>query len=192
MNELLFHSSWWLLACVAAGGIAIFVAGNRRLDKNFQRVGIAIVAVAAILGLLRFCFPTARERMENRTRQIVHAFDKSDWDGMTRLLDPDTAVCNRSSVLIGGKDEIIAYAKATRDRVKSIMILGEDSAQTDTLIKVSLNIYCDEVTQDRPITSEWEFEYEQSGKNWLLTKITVLRVGSETPNPDFNPQLPNY
>src|SRR5271170_1318523 len=104
MNELLFHSAWWLLACVAAGGIGIFIAGNRRLDKNLQRIGLAVLALAAILGFLRFFFPTPRERMENRSRAIVHAVDHHDWAGLRALLDPDTAVCNPSQILKGGRD----------------------------------------------------------------------------------------
>src|SRR5580658_9076694 len=111
MNELLFHSSWWLLACVAAGGIGIFIAGNRRLDKKLQRIGLAVFALAAILGFLRFFFPTPRERMENRSRAIVRAVNDKNWDGLRKLLDPDTALCSPSQVLKGGRDLIVSTAQ---------------------------------------------------------------------------------
>jgi hypothetical protein len=187
MNELLFHSSWWLLACVAAGGIAFFIVGNRRLDKNFQRIALAIVAVAAILGMLRFFFPTPRERMENRSRAIIRAFDNSDWTALKNLMDRDTAVCNRSRVLYGGSDAIVSRAKLAKDHVKSVSILGMDSARTETLITISLELFSTpDENQDRPLTSSWQMDYEQSGDDWVLQKITVLRIGSES-NQDFNP-----
>jgi hypothetical protein len=192
MNELLFHSSWWLMACIAAGGIVAFVAGNRRLDKNLQRIGLAVLALAAILGLLRFFFPTARERMEIRSRAIVKAVDHQDWNALSSLLDPDTAVCSPSRVLKGGRDQIVAATREVVDslQVKSISVLSIESVQTETLITVSLEIYSvQEDTQGRPVTSSWQMEYEQSGNQWILQKITVLRVGNET-GEDFNPRLP--
>jgi hypothetical protein len=192
MNELLFHSSWWLLACVAAGGIGIFIAGNRRLDKNLQRIGLAVLALAAILGFLRFFFPTPRERMENRSRAIVHAVDHHDWDGLRSLLDPDTAVCNPSQVLKGGRDQIVSAAQAAVDvlKVKSVSIIGIDSVQTETLITVSLEIYSiQEETMDRPVTSSWQMEYAKSGDQWILQKITVLCIGTDS-GQDFDPKLP--
>jgi hypothetical protein len=192
MNELLFHSSWWLLGCVALGGIAFFIVGNRRLDKNLQRIGVAIVLVTAVLGLMRFFFPTPRERMEKRSRDIVHAVDHRDWTSLQNLLDKDTAVCNRSGVMAGGRDAIIARTKFAMDQVhvKSVSILGVDSVQNETLITVSLEIFStQEDTQDRPVTSSWQMEYEQSGDQWILTKITALRIGSDT-NQNFSPMLP--
>jgi len=192
MNELLFHSSWWLMACIAAGGIVAFVAGNRRLDKNLQRIGLAVLALAAILGLLRFFFPTARERMENRSRAIVKAVDNKDWNGLSSLLDSDTAVCSPSRVLKGGRDQIVAAARGVIDsqEVKSVSVLSIESVQTQTLITVSLEIYSvQEATQGRPVTSSWQMDYEQSGDQWILQKITVLRVENET-GEDFNPRLP--
>jgi hypothetical protein len=192
MNELLFHSSWWLMACIAAGGIVAFIAGNRRLDKNLQRIGLAVLALAAILGLLRFFFPTARERMEIRSRAIVKAVDHQDWNALSSLLDPDTAVCSPSRVLKGGRDQIVAATREVVDslQVKSISVLSIESVQTETLITVSLEIYSvQEDTQGRPVTSSWQMEYEQSGNQWILQKITVLRVGNET-GEDFNPRLP--
>jgi hypothetical protein len=192
MNELLFHSSWWLLACVAAGGIGIFIAGNRRLDKNLQRIGLAVIALAAILGFLRFFFPTPRERMENRSRAIIRAVDQHDWDGLRKLLDLDTAVCSPSQVLKGGRDAIVSAAQAAVDvlKVKSVSIIGIDSVQNETLITVSLEIYSvQEDSLDRPVTSSWQMEFEKSGDQWILQKITVLRIGSDT-GQDFNPRLP--
>jgi len=192
MNELLFHSSWWLLACVAAGGIAFFVVGNRRLDKNIQRIGISIVLLAALLGMLRFFFPTPRERMENRSRAIVKAVDHSDWGALQKLLNTDTAICNRKEVLGGGSDAIIARTKLAKDvfSIKSISILGIESTQTETVIQVSLEIYStQEASQDRPVTSSWQMDYEQSGDQWILQKITCLRIGSDN-SQEFTPRFP--
>jgi hypothetical protein len=192
LNELLFHSSWWLLACVAAGGIGVFIAGNRRLDKKLQRIGLTVFALAAILGFLRFFFPTPRERMENRSRAIIRAVDHHDWNGLRSLLDPATAVCSPSQVLKGGRDQIVSAAEAAVDvlKVKSISIIGVDSVQTETLITISLEIYSvQEDSLDRPVTSSWQMEYEKSGDQWILQKITVLSIGSDT-GQDFNPRLP--
>jgi hypothetical protein len=192
MNEILFHSSWWLLAFVAIGGIAIWFVGNRRLDKSVQRIGVIVLAVAVILGLLRFFFPTARERMENRSRAIVHAVDQRDWNALSSLLDPDTTVCNPSQVLKAGRDQIVQATKDAVDteKVKSITILGIDSKQTETIITVYLEIASvQEDSLDRPVPSSWQMEYELSGDQWILTKITVLRVGTEG-NEDYNPRLP--
>jgi hypothetical protein len=192
MNELLFHSSWWLLACIAAGGIVAFIAGNRRLDKNFQRIGLVVIGLAVVLGLLRYLFPTARERMEIRSRAIVRAVDHQDWNALGSLLDPDTAVCSPSRVLKGGRDQIVSATKDVVESLKisSISVLGIESVQTQTIVTVSLEIYSiQEGTQDRPVTSSWQMEYEESGDQWILQKITVLRIGGEE-GEDFNPRLP--
>jgi hypothetical protein len=193
MNELLFHSSWWLLACVAAGGVGFFIAGNRRLDKNLERLGLAIFTLAVLLALLRYFFPTARERMEIRTRGIVSAVDHRDWDKLSSLLDEDTAVCGPAQVLKAGRTQIVAATKAAVDvyKLESLNIIGLDSNQTETVITVSievLSMHAD--TADHPITSSWQFQYQQSGDQWILQKITVLRIGSDT-GQDFSPRLPS-
>lgn len=191
MNEILFHSSWWLLACVAVGGVAVLLFGNRRLDKSLQRLGIFMLLVAGTLGLLRYFFPIPRERMEDRSRAIVRAVDHQDWGALRSLLDPDTAVCTSSRVLKGGRDQIVETTRAAVEtfHVKSISILGVTSVQTQTLITVSLEIYSvQEESLDRPVTSSWQMDYEESGDGWILQKITLLRLGEG--DQEFNPRLP--
>ncbi|MGD0139280.1 MAG: hypothetical protein ABSD28_10410 [Tepidisphaeraceae bacterium] len=190
MSELLFHFSWWILAA-AVGGIAAFIVGNRRLDKKLQKIGIAVVVVAVVLGLLRFFFPTAREQMETRTRALVRAVDHKDWNALNSLLDANTAVCNRTRVLVAGRNNIV---QMTRDncehfRVQSVMVLGIESQRADTTITVSVEVYSEQdPTLARAETSSWQLDYQQSGDNWVLEKITLLRIGAEGGDlQNFNP-----
>jgi len=190
MSELLSRTSWWILAA-AVGGIAAFVVGIRRLDKKLQRIGIAVVVVATVLGLLRFFFPTARERMEMRTRALVRAVDHGDWNALNSLLDAHTIVCTRSGVLAVGRDNIVQKTRANCEhfRVQSVLVLSLESQQAQTDITVSLEVYSEQdPTLGRPETSSWQLDYEQSGDDWVLEKITLLRVGAEGGDTqNFNP-----
>lgn len=192
MSELIFHESWWLLAAVAAGGICIFVAGNRRLDKSLQRIGIAALAIALVLGGLRYFFPTARERMEIRTRELVRAVGDQDWNALKSQIDPNTVIGSRNMVYKAGRDAIDAMVQTNVEafKVRSVSILGMESSQTQTMITISLEVYSiQEPTQDRPETSSWQLDYAESGDQWLLEKITLLRLGSDGGNQDFTPLM---
>jgi hypothetical protein len=190
MSDLLFHISWWILAA-GVGGIAAFFIGNRRLDKKLQKIGIAVVVVAVVLGLLRYFFPTARERMETRTRALVRAVDGKDWNALKSLLDANTAVCNRTRVLVAGRDKIVQMTRGNCEhfRVQSVMVLGIESQQADTAITVSVEVYSEQdPTLGRAETSSWQLDYQQSGDNWVLEKITLLRIGAEgSDTQNFNP-----
>ena len=192
MNDLIFHEPWWLLGLIAVGGIVTFVLGNRRLDKKLQRIGLIAVAAALLFAGLRFFFPTARERMEIRTRQLVRAVDNRDWNALRSLLDANTVVGSRSHVIAPGRD---AIAKMTQNdteifNVHSVTIIGMQTTQTDTLITVAIEVFSvQDPTQGRPETSSWQLDYEQSGNDWLLQKITLLRLGSQNGPQDFDPLL---
>jgi hypothetical protein len=182
MNELLFHTSWWILGAAALGGIGLLLFGNRRTDKSIQAIGLAVVLLALLLGALRFFFPSPRERMEIRTKALVRAVDERDWPTLKSLLDPDTILANRNRTLVGGRDAIMALAQSEVDRagLKSASVIGIESQQTDTFVTVNVEVYTvQDATQDRPETSSWQMDFEQSGKDWILEKITALRVGSQ-------------
>jgi hypothetical protein len=190
MTELIFHEPWWLLGVVVVGGIVTLVVGNRRMDKMLQRIGITAALLAVLLGALRFIFPTFRERMEIRTKAIIHAVDSRDWNALSSLLDPTTAVGNRSHVLKAGRNAIVDLTKADTElyNVRSLAVIGMDSAQTDTLITVAVEVYSvQDPTQGRPETSSWQFDYQQNGDEWILEKITLLRLGTQAGQQEFPP-----
>jgi hypothetical protein len=180
-SDLLFYASWWMLAVVAGGGIIAFIAGLRRLDKKLRRLGLVLFLIAAIVGTLRVIFPTDREKLEKRSRELVQAVDRQDWNALKGLLDSETVVGFRSHLLATGRDGIVAGAKDDWDRfgVKSVVVVGIDSEQTQTLITVPMVVYSvQDSTQGQPMTSTWQFDYQQSGDQWILEKITLLRFGN--------------
>jgi hypothetical protein len=182
-RDLLFHASWWMLGVVAGGGVLALIVGLRRLDKKLRRAGIALVVIAGVVGGLRLLFPTDREKLEKRSRQLVETVDRQSWSVLPKLLDADTVVSYKSRTLAAGRDAIVAAVRADWDRysVKSVHVIGLDSEQTETLITVSLEVYStQDVTEDRPVLSAWQLDYQQSGDQWVLEKITLLRVGQNS------------
>lgn len=180
-SDLLFYAAWWMLAVIAGGGIFALVAGLRRLDKKLQRLGIALILIAGVLGTLRLIFPTDREKLEKRSRQLVQAVDHQDWNALRNLLDQNTVVGFKAHIAAAGRDAIVASIKENCDRytLKSVSVIGIESEQTETLITVPLVVYSvQDFTQDRPVTSTWQLDYQQSGDQWILEKITLLRIGN--------------
>ncbi len=179
-SDFLFHATWWMLAIAAGGGVIAFVVGSRRADKKLQRLGLALVLIAGVVAGLRLIFPTDREKMEKRSRALVKAVDAQDWNSLPALLDADTIVSYKSHVLAAGRADIIQTVQTDWNRysLKSVHIIGLQSEQTETLITVSLEIY---TTQDfgegEPALTTWQMDYQQSGDQWILEKITLVRIG---------------
>ena len=168
-----------MLAVLCAAGVCAFFVGNRRLDKKLQRLGIALVLIAGIVAGLRLLFPSDREMMEKRTRQVVNAVDHQDWKALRALLDAKTIIAFPTRILAAGQDNIVGVTKEYSERysLRSVSVTGMESEQTQTLITVSIQVYSiQDVSQGRPIISSWQFDYQQSGDQWLLGKITLLRL----------------
>jgi hypothetical protein len=181
-SDLLFYAAWWMLAVVAGGGIFALVSGLRRLDKKLQRLGIALILIAGLVAIGRLAFPTDREKLERRSRQLVQAVDRQDWNALRGLLDLDTVVGFKAHIAAAGRDRIVSSLKEACDRygLKSVSVIGIESEQTQTLITVPLVAYStQEYTQGRPVTSTWQLDYQQSGDQWILEKITLLRIGND-------------
>lgn len=179
-SDFLFHAAWWMLAVAAGGGVVAFVVGSRRLDKKLQRLGIALVLIAGVVAGLRLLFPTDREKLEKRSRALVKAVDAQDWNSLRTLLDADTIVSFKSRVLAAGRDNVVTAAQANWNRytVKSVRIIGLESEQTETLITVSLEVYStQDFTEGRPALTSWQLDYQQSGDQWILEKVTLVRIG---------------
>jgi hypothetical protein len=188
LMDPILHAPWWVAAMLAVAGVAMFVWGDRRLDKALKRVGIALVLVAVVLAILHAMFPSQRERAEKRTRQIVRAIDQKDWNALRSLLDANTTLGTNSHLLASGGEAIVSLTKSATETfgVKSLWISGISSRQTDALITVSAEVISNQdASLDRPVASGAQLDFQQYGDDWILEKITILRVQDQT-DPSFN------
>jgi hypothetical protein len=189
-SDLYFQVSWWMLALISVAGIALFFYANRRFDKKLQTISLAVILLGIVLATLRFMIPTAREQVEDHSRDLISAVNKHDWGRFSRLLGNQTVIGTAERAYVSGRDRIVDLCKREVDHVglESVYALRVDSQRTQTLITVSLEVMTTQTaSQDRPVTSSWQFDFEKSGKDWTLDKITLLRIGENNEEGTFNP-----
>ncbi|MGD1277134.1 MAG: hypothetical protein ABR964_07925 [Tepidisphaeraceae bacterium] len=190
LTQYLLHTPWWVAGGIILVGLAVLYSGNRRQDKTLLRIGAALFALGLILGILGWLFPSDRQKVEKRTKEMVAAVNKGDWNSLRSLLDDQTAMDAASHTVTAGREEILREMKMAYDKygVKSAWVLSMQTRQTDTLITILLDVIStQEVTQDRPEVSHWQLDYEQFGNGWMLQKITLTSVGGDRGEQQFNP-----
>jgi len=190
LTQYLLHTPWWVAGGIVLVGLALLYSANRRQDKTLLRIGAGLLVLGLILGMLGWLFPTDRQKMEKRTKEMVAAVDKHDWNALRSLLDDQTAIDAASHTVTAGRDQIMREMETAYDKygVKSAWVLSMQSKQTDTLITVWLDVVStQEITQDRPEVSHWQLDYEQFGKGWTLQKITLTSIGGDREGQQFNP-----
>jgi len=188
LMDPILHAPWWVSTMLALAGVATFLWGNQRLDKALKRLGIALVLLGVVLAVLHAIFPSQRELAEKRTRQIVRAIDQKDWNALRSLLNTNTNLGTTTHPLASGRDAIVSMTKNATDTfgLKSLWISGISSRQTDTLITVSVEVISNQdASLDRPVASSAQLDFQQDGDDWILEKITILRVQDQT-DPSFN------
>ncbi len=191
LQDLLLHMPWWGAVIIVSAAVALFVSGNRRLDKTLQRVAVALFVVGVLLGVVSQLFPTEQQKLEKRTRRLILAIaaqaaledSKRNWAEVRSLLDPNTILGvvpgQREMILAGDREQIIRQANRLCSiyGVHSASIRSLDSNRTETLITVSVDVETvQNRTRNQPIIGSYQLDYSEYGKNWVLEKITLVRL----------------
>jgi hypothetical protein len=176
MQDLLFDTPWWLLILLIGGGGYIWYNGNARSEKSWKFAGIIIALAGLSLVLTSWLVKTDKEVVADRSRQIVDAVDRRDWNALEGLLDPHTGL----EGIYKNRDEIIDGAKKTVDAIglTSASVTSIDVKQIDTDITVDMNILSNqETTLGRPTVTSWRFDWQNTGTGWKLVRIEPLPNG---------------
>ena len=100
MKDFFFDAPVWVLCVLVAAGIAIWWAGNNRVDKPMKRIGLAVLLAGVALALTSFVFDTDQEKVTKQTEQLVQAVNARDWKAFESVLDAtveETTCRNRAA-----------------------------------------------------------------------------------------------
>ena len=182
LTDALFHTPWWLPTLILLAGVVVFYYANNRQETRTRTVGMAITCLGVLLAAVSYFVDTDLEKAEDRTRQIVKAVDGKDWTKLRSLLDPSTSVSIANAVtMYRGADKIAAKAQEASDKygVQSVTITSTEPRQDQTLITVSVSVVSIQTYVGAPITSRWEFDYQESADGWHLSEIRAMEIGRQ-------------
>jgi hypothetical protein len=191
MTDLLFDPPWYLPPGIAALGVYLFIHGNRRQDAKIRAVGGVVVLLAVAVFFVGRVMDTDREIVEKRSRQLVDAVEKRDWNTLRSLLDPKASVATPSGAVYSNRDLILAGAQLGTEQygIKNIRILSLESRQDGTMITVDMDLISDQGLTGQPFPTSWQFEWQELSAGWTLTRIVCLKIGNET-GPNLSRQFP--
>jgi hypothetical protein len=173
MKDFLFDAPLWVMCVLVAAGVAIWWAGNNRVDKPMKRIGLVVLLCGIALALISFFFDTDQEKVTRKTNQLVQAVNARDWPTFQSILDPKTRFA-----FYGDRDAIVAGAKKTADDIglKSARIIGSTVDKKDTVITIDLRALSEQDrTGGRPVVTDWRFQWQNFGTGWKLMVIEPLK-----------------
>lgn len=185
MSDFLFDTPLWALAGFAIVGIAVFVMGNNRTDAATRNIGIAILGLGALLFALSWFIDTGKEKSVKNSRQLVRAVQDRDWPTVEKLISPrfSAKIIGTSNVTYRSKAEMIEAIKMAVDTfdLKSAKVLSIEGTNNVDFIRVNLDVYSEQGrTMGYPITSSWQFDWQDLQEGWQLSEITALKIAGRS------------
>lgn len=175
MFETLFAPAIWMPAVAVVAGIIVFIVGNARLKPAIRNAGIGLVALAVAWFAAAYFVQTPVEQAIGRTRAIVAAVEKAEWDKLRTLLDRDTSV-----EFIRGNTAVTDATQRAADGygLKNITTLNTatEVVQPGDDILVTINTLLEGA---QATTGRFQFAYERRSDGLLLREIRPLEVGGQ-------------
>jgi hypothetical protein len=185
MRDLLFDVPWYLPTVLGIIGLAIFVSGNRRVDRRLQNIGGIVTLVAAGWAIMSYLVDTPKEICQKETRHFVRSVVDRDWDTFDGLMEPGVVFRFVGSPWrIDGQDSLHNAVKADVEQIglKSATATDVKASEADHIITVEMNVWSNQdYTMGTPIQSEWQLDWKESNGRWLLHEIRAIRVANVAP-----------
>lgn len=179
MRDLLFSVPWYLPTLLVIVGLALFVSGNRRQKPQLRTSGVAVIGLAILWAVVSYLVETPKEICERETRQYVRAIVDRDWPTFDRLMEPAVRFTDGTDWQIAGRDSWAADVKSGAEQIglKGASISSLTVSEAGDAIITTITVYStQDATLDRPVDSEWNFEWRRSGGQWLLHELRPVRV----------------
>src|SRR5258708_933181 len=98
MTALLLNSPYWLIVILAVIGVAVLFSRLPGGDAGGRKISFVLLALAALLLVLRMTVPTPEKKVERQARALMNAIGNNDWATVNQLT-------KRASLRFGQKVE---------------------------------------------------------------------------------------
>lgn len=175
MNQTLLHPPFWAYGMALAVVVALVVRANRRTQPRLFLAAGALLLLALVWGIVDWRVQTDLDRAMSRTRQIAAAVNRQDWGAFSSLLDSIT-----SFEIFHNRNQLVKGAKDTAQGIglRSVTITSLQGQDEGSLITVDVTCASvQEVPLDRPVLTNWRFNYAKTADGLVLEHIDVLQSG---------------
>jgi hypothetical protein len=186
MSDLLFNTPYWILGALAIVGAALFVIGNNKTDAQMRNIGLGVIALGVLMFVVSWIVDTPEETCVKRTKQLVKAVEKRDWDAFNKLVLPR---CQLSILNVPGvsfyrsREEILAGTKDGVERwdVKSVKVFKSEVQTKIDYISVDIDVYSEQ-TQGyaASLLTSWELDWQETPDGWMCQAVIAKRIGGQS------------
>ena len=183
MIDLLFDTPWWLPVAIIAAGVTLFLGGNKRLETRMRNAGLAVAGVGLLLALISYLVDTDKEKVIDRSRQLVQAVVAREWQATEALLDP-AAAFTYSGLSYGDRKAIIEAAqRGTQSAgLSSATVTDVGTQRIGSVYTTSLRIFSvQEKAGGIQTPSDWELDWKKTDQGWVVIDIRLIQFGKLSP-----------
>jgi hypothetical protein len=186
MRDLLFDVPWYLPTLGIIIGLTLLFGGNRRQNPRQRNVGAILVLIAVGWAVMSYLVDTPKEICQKQTRAFIQSVVDRNWSTFDNLLEPGVNFKFIGSPWeIDGRDPLTNAVKADVEQIglKSAMITEAAATESGGTITVAVKLFTNQTyTMERPIDSDWEWDWRETDGHWRIHEIRALRVSGADPS----------
>jgi hypothetical protein len=150
-----------------------------------RNIGLGVIVLGVLLFLISWIVDTPEEKCVKRTKQLVQAVEKRDWDSFNKLVLPR---CRLSilgapgSSFYRSREEILAGAREGTERwdVKTARVYKSEAKTNIDYISVDIDVYSEQ-TQGymQSLTTSWQLDWQDTPDGWMCQEVIAKRIGNQ-------------
>ena len=181
MNEFIFAAPIWMLLTMLGVAVALVGYGFFRGDRTVRMLGLVVLLVSAVWLLASLLVETKIERVVRRSRELVSAVDRKDWDSLGQYLESGvTLSLNNRRGIYDGREQILnagRLASAVRT-IPKLEVGTIDPRIEGDLITTTVQVKTSsEATGGMASPTVWRFVWQRSGDEWHVREIEGIELG---------------
>jgi hypothetical protein len=149
-----------------------------------RTAGLGLICLAGLMLVFNLLVETPSQHCLRLTKELARDVVNQQWEQARQIMAPNTSFGVAGNAIEGkfDREQIVASAQnaVTHYGVKSITITSAEAVRNDTLITVTMTVFTtQDATLDRPVSTTWEFDWQNPGPGWRLNRIVLLDFGGQ-------------